>query len=188
MRQGGPVRLRRRRRSRRFGNLGYRLPQPVRLLFQGQVGLGYDADYAVIPIHHRYSPYLMLLHQAFTLFNIFSIPAGESVLSYIVLNGSAFRIQSASNDVAAQITVGDYSDQLLRLMIAHYGNQAHILFAHNSRHCLCVVTGQATDRILAHGVLYLHDLPPLVVRHCWILMLSTMLRPAACAAATLSAF
>jgi hypothetical protein len=55
----------------------------------------------------------MLLHQALTLLDIFSIAIGERVLSDVILDGSSFRVQTARNDAAAQITVGDNSQQSL---------------------------------------------------------------------------
>ena len=47
------------------------------LSFECQIGLSDNSDNAVLGINDGNSPYLMLLHQAFTSFDIFAITTGD---------------------------------------------------------------------------------------------------------------
>src|SRR5215472_1310392 len=139
MSRAGLFALRSRRSTRWFGNLGYCLREPIRLRFQRQICLRNNTDDAVIPIHDRHPPYLMLLHQAFTLLDVLSVATGEGVLTDVVLNGSCLGIESTSDNTAAQITISDDSQQSFRLLVAHHRNEADVLLTHHPCDCLRVV-------------------------------------------------
>ena len=65
---------------------------------------------------------LMLLHQAFTLIDVLTIPAGRRIVGYELLNPCGFRIQAVRQHATAKIAIGDHANQRARLMIDYNRN------------------------------------------------------------------
>src|SRR5215469_5175473 len=150
-----------------------------RFAFQRQVRLRHDSDDVVLPVHHWNAPHLVLLHQLPAMVDVLAIAAGDWLRRNELLDRSCLGIQTSGNHRAAKIPIGDHSQQLLRLLIAHYRNGADIALAHHSRNQLRAIAGKTTNRTLTHYFLDLHRYLQLFPSYCETLMSSTTRNPLA---------
>src|SRR6476659_5301816 len=124
---------------------------------QRQVCLGNDPDHASLLIHNRPSADLVVLHQAFTAFDVFTIATGDWVRADELLNGSGFRVQSVRNNRAAEVAVGNDADQRACQFIGHYRHRTDASVAHYFCHRLSTVVGCATSGVAAHDFANFHE-------------------------------
>src|SRR5262249_6462260 len=102
------------------GNFGHRPGYVFRLIFQRQVSQRHDADHSPIFIHNGYAPDLVLLHQALAIIHVLALAAHSRIQADKFLDGSSLRIKSIGHHRATQISIGDDSDELARLVVGHH--------------------------------------------------------------------
>src|SRR5207244_10812719 len=69
-------------RPRRLRNLRDCLRYLLRLVLQRQVSLSDDSNHAIVAIHNRDAPDLVLLHGSLTLLDVFSITARDRLMNF----------------------------------------------------------------------------------------------------------
>jgi hypothetical protein len=99
------------------GDLRHGLGYLFRLFFERQVGLCHNANAPALSVDHRDTPDLMFLHRLLATIEILSVSAGYRILPHIFLNRGAFRIETLSNDRAAEVAIRNDASQFARLLI-----------------------------------------------------------------------
>ena len=129
---------------------------PLGLVFQCQVSLRHDADYAAFSIHHGNTPDLVLLHQAFALVYVFAVAASHRGVRDGLLNLCCLRVQTVRDNRAAEIPIRDHAGQCPRLLICDDWYGTHVEIAHHLGRILCAVIWRTARWVCAHHFFDLH--------------------------------